>query len=75
MALVKTHQVSGQPAAKTARAAAAAEDTGAGSKLLAEAQKRKARTFARQQKAAERIAAATSQLASGIAQSASASEE
>ena len=38
----------------------------AGNSALAEAQKRKARTFARQQKAAERIAAATSQLASGI---------
>ena len=43
--------------------------------MLAEAQKRKARTFARQQKAAERIAAATSQLASGIAEAAAAAEE
>ena len=42
---------------------------------LAEAQKRKARTFARQQKAAERIAAATSQLASGITEAASAATE
>ena len=40
----------------------------ASSSALAEAQKRKARTFARQQKAAERIAAATSQLSSGIAE-------
>ena len=46
-----------------------------GRKLLAEAQKRKAKTFARQQKAAERVAAATSQLASGIAEAASAAEE
>ena len=46
-----------------------------GRKLLAEAQKRKAKTYARQQKAAERVAAATSQLASGIAEAASAAEE
>jgi methyl-accepting chemotaxis protein len=73
MALVKKNQIGGQAVVK----AADVEDAGAGSgsKLLAEAQKRKARTFARQQKAAERIAAATSQLASGIAESASAAEE
>jgi len=41
----------------------------------AEAQKRKARTFARQQQAAERIAAATTQLSSGVAEAASAAEE
>ena len=46
-----------------------------GRKLLAEAQKRKAKTYARQQKAAERVAAATGQLASGIAEAASAAEE
>jgi methyl-accepting chemotaxis protein len=45
------------------------------STVQAEAQKRKARTFARQQKAAERIAAATNQLASGITEAASAAEE
>ncbi|MDR3530582.1 MAG: methyl-accepting chemotaxis protein, partial [Rhodopila sp.] len=45
------------------------------SRLAAEAQKRKARTYARQQKAAERIASATAQLSSGIAQAASAAEE
>jgi methyl-accepting chemotaxis protein len=45
------------------------------SRLAVEAQKRKTRTFARQQKAAERIAAATSELASGITEAASASEE
>jgi len=73
MALVKKAQIGGQVVAK----AAEVEDGSAagGSRLLAEAQKRKARTFARQQKAAERIAAATSQLASGIAESASAAEE
>ena len=46
-----------------------------GRKLLVEAQKRKAKTYARQQKAAERVAAATSQLASGIAEASSAAEE
>ena len=45
------------------------------SRLAVEAQKRKTRTFARQQKAAERIAAATSELASGITEAASAAEE
>lgn len=35
-------------------------------RVTAEAEKRKARTFARQQKATERIAAATTQLSSGI---------
>jgi methyl-accepting chemotaxis protein len=42
---------------------------------LAEVEKRRARNMARQQKAAERIAAATSQLASGIAEGSAASEE
>src|ERR1035438_6060282 len=41
----------------------------------AEAQRKKARTLAKQQQAAERIAAATGQLASGIAEAASAAEE
>ena len=73
MALVKKNQVGGQVSGRIA----ISEDGGAtgGSKLLAEAQKRKARTFARQQKAAERIAAATSQLASGIAEGSAAAEE
>jgi methyl-accepting chemotaxis protein len=48
---------------------------GAANAALAEAQKRKARTFARQQKAAERIAAATSQLASGITEASAAAIE
>ncbi len=47
----------------------------AANSALAEAQKRKARTFARQQKAAERIAAATSQLASGITEATAAATE
>jgi methyl-accepting chemotaxis protein len=73
MALVKRNQISAQPVAKTAEVV----DLGSsgGTKLLADAQKRKARTFARQQKGSERIAAATSQLASGIAEAASAAEE
>jgi len=41
----------------------------------ADAQRKKARTLAKQQQAAERIAAATGQLASGIAEASSASEE
>jgi methyl-accepting chemotaxis protein len=41
----------------------------------AEAQRKKARTLAKQQQAAERIAAATGQLASGIAEASSAAEE
>ncbi|MDR3514214.1 MAG: methyl-accepting chemotaxis protein [Azospirillaceae bacterium] len=70
---MKKNLVNGQSAGERA----VVEDIGAagGSKLLAEAQKRKARTFARQQKAAERIAAATSQLASGIAEASAAAEE
>ncbi|MGA2125674.1 MAG: methyl-accepting chemotaxis protein, partial [Xanthobacteraceae bacterium] len=46
-----------------------------GSRLAADVQKRKSRTFARQQKAAERIASATSELASGVTEAASAAEE
>lgn len=38
-------------------------------------QRRRARTFAKQQKAAERVASATAQLASGITEAASAAEE
>jgi methyl-accepting chemotaxis protein len=41
----------------------------------AEVQRKKARTLAKQQQAAERIAAATAQLASGIAEASSAAEE
>jgi len=41
----------------------------------AEAQRKKARTLAKQQQAAERIAAATGQLASGIGEASSAAEE
>jgi methyl-accepting chemotaxis protein len=74
MALTKTNKIGGHITSGTSDLNDEV-GPGGGSKLLAEAQKRKARTFARQQKAAERIAAATSQLASGIAQSASAAEE
>ncbi|MCF8483249.1 MAG: methyl-accepting chemotaxis protein [Rhodospirillum sp.] len=73
MALVKKNQIGGPVVSR----GIPDEDlgVGSGSKLLADAQKRKARTFARQQKAAERIAAATTQLASGIAESVAAAEE
>ena len=47
----------------------------AGNVRDAEAQRKKARTLAKQQQVAERIAAATSQLSSGINEAASASEE
>ena len=73
MPLAKKHQASATPAAEVISIADAGPNTGG--KLLAEAQKRKARTFARQQKAAERIAAATSELASSIAEAAAAAEE
>lgn len=48
---------------------------GGRSSTAADAQRRRARTFARQQKVAERVASATSQMASGIQESASASEQ
>nr|WP_321984551.1 methyl-accepting chemotaxis protein [uncultured Lichenicoccus sp.] len=51
---------------------AGANDRGAGH---ADAQRRKVRTFARQQKIAERVAAASSEMASGITESASAAEQ
>jgi regulator of protease activity HflC (stomatin/prohibitin superfamily) len=41
----------------------------------AEAQRKRARTLAKQQQAAERIAAATGQLASGISEASSAAEQ
>jgi methyl-accepting chemotaxis protein len=74
MALVKRNQIITHAVAKTADVVDLSSSSG-GTKLAADAQKRKARTFARQQKASERIAAATSQLSSGIAESASAAEE
>ncbi|TCP29653.1 methyl-accepting chemotaxis protein [Sphingomonas sp. BK235] len=44
-------------------------------RLTAEAEKRKARTFARQQKGSERLASATAELSSGIAEASSAADE
>jgi methyl-accepting chemotaxis protein len=73
MALVKRNQITGHAIANTAEVVDLASS--GGTKLVVDAQKRKAGTFARQQKASERIAAATSQLSSGIAESASAAEE
>ncbi|CCG42343.1 methyl-accepting chemotaxis protein [Magnetospirillum molischianum] len=78
MALVKKSGVAAKPAAATSRGLdddAGVAGVGNSSRLVAEAQKRKARTFARQQKVAERVAAATSELASGIAEATSAAEE
>ena len=44
-------------------------------RLTADAEKRRARTFARQQKGSERLASATAELSSGIAEASSAAEE
>lgn len=44
-------------------------------RVTADAEKRRARTFARQQKGSERLASATAELSSGIAEASSASEE
>jgi methyl-accepting chemotaxis protein len=67
MALVK--KITGTPfeSADTSRTPAVAKNV--------EAQRRKARTLAKQQQAAERIAAAAAQLAAGINEAASAAEE
>jgi methyl-accepting chemotaxis protein len=71
MALIKKPVTStSAPAADTAggrSSASAARD--------AEVQRKRARTLAKQQQAAERIASATGQMSSGIAQAASAAEE
>lgn len=62
---------------KIAAQAAASPDgkTSAVTAREAEVQRKKARTLAKQQQAAERIAAATGQLSSGIAEASSAAEE
>ncbi|WP_029010426.1 methyl-accepting chemotaxis protein [Azospirillum halopraeferens] len=70
MTLVKKMDV-GHPAASNG-AAMASTRTGS---TAADAQRKRARTFARQQKVAERVASATTQMASGISESASASEQ
>jgi methyl-accepting chemotaxis protein len=71
MALVKSSRI-GNPASRTTQPH---PDGGSSNTALAEVEKRRARNVARQQKAAERIAAATSQLAAGIAEGSAASEE
>lgn len=74
MALVKRTQISAQAAPK----AAAPKDEPAPKARGAapvDAQRRQARTFARQQAAAEQIASATTELATGVAEATSASEE
>jgi methyl-accepting chemotaxis protein len=81
MALVKRNNIAESGSPGTISPTSASAPTGApatASRRLAtgaEAQKRKARTFARQQQAAERIAAATTELSSGVAEAASAVEE
>ncbi len=72
MALAKRVQIASARRDIPAPSAAAAPEHGA---AQADVQRRRARTFARQQKIAERVAAATAQMASGISQSASAATE
>jgi methyl-accepting chemotaxis protein len=73
MALAKRAQVvTGRRVEQPPPVAASAADRGP---AQAEVQRRRARTFARQQKIAERVAAATSQMASGISESASAATQ
>lgn len=77
MALVKkTAVISDAPAhisaRTTAKAKPAANHPTAVASRSVEAQRRQARTFARQQQAAERISAATTELAGGVAEAASA---
>jgi len=70
MALVKKsvpQNTGAEPTAATRSSASAARE--------AEVQRKRARTLAKQQQAAERIAAATGQMSSGIAEAASAAEE
>lgn len=71
MALVKKAALSGSHAQVRKGEPASLSQLG----RLNEESRRKARTFAKQQKAAERIAAATTQLASGVAEASSAAEE
>ncbi|MGY2047280.1 methyl-accepting chemotaxis protein [Methylobacterium sp. JK268] len=71
MALVKKAALAGPQALARGGEQAAVKQLG----RLNEENRRRARTFAKQQKAAERIAAATTQLASGVAEASSAAEE
>jgi methyl-accepting chemotaxis protein len=70
MALVKKTALPGPQTSVRKSVQAAVSQLG----QLNEENRHKARTFAKQQKAAERIAAATTQLASGIAEASSAAE-
>ena len=69
MAIVK------KPTATTSYQAVDTSKTNAATSREADAQRKRARTLAKQQQAAERIAAATAQLSSGINEAASAAEE
>jgi methyl-accepting chemotaxis protein len=71
MALVKRAQVVSGPREERAPPPVVAERGAA----QADVQRRRARTFARQQKIAERVAAATAEMASGISESAFAAQQ
>ncbi len=71
MALAKRAQVASGPRVEHAPTA----NNGDRGAAQADVQRRRARTFARQQKIAERVAAATAQMASGISQTAAAAQE
>ncbi|GAB6042838.1 methyl-accepting chemotaxis protein [Endothiovibrio diazotrophicus] len=73
MALAKTTRAAERPEAGAAGGSEGA--TRLSQQREAEAQRRKARTLAKQQQAAERLATSTTQLSSGIAEAASAAEE
>lgn len=75
MALVKKSSQGSNVAREESRRDQLELVTGKQNHQEAEAKRRKARTMAKQQQAAERIASATAQLSSGIAESASAAEE
>ncbi|CAO4169317.1 hypothetical protein EEDFHM_01457 [Methylorubrum populi] len=71
MALVKKAALSGQRSLARGSEQTSLNQLG----RLNEEHRRKARTYAKQQKAAERVAAATTELASGITEASSAAEE
>ncbi len=75
MPLAKRALVHAGPRENSANAASAPDRGGDRSAAQADVQRRRARTFARQQKIAERVAAATTEMASGISESASASQQ
>jgi methyl-accepting chemotaxis protein len=77
MPIVKKLKASAAPASMTASAGLSMSNRTMAISTVreADAQRKRARTFAKQQQAAERIAAATSQIASSTAEASSAAEE